>query len=142
MAKISPELEWLRPFLDSAAGLCNTARVKTIRGYAVPMDKSEQQDAQILVDNKTKQADILIRVMNHRSSAGRVVRRSPSYVSEVLDHFAHELAHLKHWEHTPEHFKLQTRIMRRFASVLKEQGITDTWARIKLPRTKKWRRRA
>jgi len=48
----------------------------------------------------------------------------------VLITLAHELAHLKHWEHTPEHFKLQTQILARFAKVLKDLGIKDTYQRI------------
>jgi len=140
--KMSPELLWLRPFVMCAKDLCNIKRIDGIRGYAVPLDKSEQGDAQIIETIATKRVVILIRVMNHRAKNGIVVSRSPSYISEILDHLAHELAHLKHWEHTPKHYKLQTTIMRRFASILEEQGITDTWKRIKLPQSKKWKCRA
>lgn len=138
--KISPELEWIRPFIRIAGEYVNTNRIKSVTGFAVPLGKSEQLDAHILVDNDTHKADLMIRVMNHYGAHGRITHRKPSYISEILDHLAHELAHLSEWEHTPTHFFLQHEIMKMFSCIMEKHNITDTWKRISLGTKGKWSR--
>lgn len=43
-------------------------------------------------------------------------------VIEILDCFAHELAHFKHSFHTPRHQKMTSRFMARFMTLLERQG--------------------
>jgi len=40
----------------------------------------------------------------------------------MLVHLAHELAHLVHEDHTPEHKKLECKLIRLFMSRLKKDG--------------------
>ena len=44
---------------------------------------------------------------------------------DILVHLAHELAHMEHWYHTPEHKHLECIIMGMFATRLKENGYTS-----------------
>ena len=49
----------------------------------------------------------------------------------MLGDFAHELAHVVHWEHTPEHWELECLIQMRFTAHLIEMGVKRVHVRFK-----------
>lgn len=44
---------------------------------------------------------------------------------DLLQYLAHELAHLEHWDHTPEHKLLECSIVNIFMTKLLEEGYTS-----------------
>lgn len=115
---ISPGLEWVREFLVQAAPLAPLHKLRSVKGYKT---KGKWQDyTQGLIWRKGRVREITIAeyVQTHRGHAPR----PPGIILEVL---AHELAHLVEWEHTPEHWILELKIMNRFARLCKRVGIKD-----------------
>lgn len=102
------------------------SKLSTIRGYRVGIGLNEKQRASI-VHYTNKKYCINLKTQNH-------VENGTAYkypiIEQILLDLAHELAHLKEWEHTPKHFKLQAKIMLHFSNVLKELGIVDHSTRI------------
>lgn len=46
-------------------------------------------------------------------------------IGTILQTFAHELAHMVHWDHTPEHAALEAAIYKRFAKRARTLGVKD-----------------
>lgn len=123
--RLTKNVEFLKPFLKGLR-LIQLSKVSTIRGYRVGTGLNEQQRASIIrYSNKKYCINLKVRnLTDHNNSY-----KHPT-IEQILIDLAHELAHLKEWEHTPKHFKLQAKIMLHFSNVLKELDITDHSTRI------------
>jgi hypothetical protein len=123
--KLTKNLNFLKPFLVGLR-LVQVSKVSVIRGYRVTTGLNEQQRASIIKYNNNKYC-INLKIQN-------LIDRGTDYkyptIEQILIDLAHELAHLKEWEHTPKHFKLQAKIMLHFSKVLKELNIMDHSTRV------------
>ena len=137
MARITRNIAWLHPFIKAASDLVPLDRVRMFYGYKVPLNNRSLADA-----STTKHSDgtfticleYLGRVqVKSGKTTFKYVSYSNQFLAEFLNSLAHEMAHLKCWEHTVKHYKLQLKIERRFVSVLKKLKVKNTWARTILP---------
>jgi hypothetical protein len=119
---------WLEPFVKSVAHLVPLHRINRIRGYSVPIDKGELQDAAITLPDKKRKYNINIRIKNNDYIKGK---QRNAYTAQILSHLSHELAHIKHWDHSPKHLMLEAKILLKFARVAGTMGIRDLWVRHK-----------
>ena len=110
-------MAWLRPFFNSAEGLIPLEKITSVKGYAIPLDKSIQSYANIYrtrgkfkITLNIKENDVLLET------------QLPKYLGLVLEDFAHELAHSHKdgWDHDYKHFALTAKVMLKFCKVLKK----------------------
>jgi hypothetical protein len=125
VTKLTKDVRWLEPYLRSASRLVPTHRLKAIRGFTVRAEEDFHFGRILTPDFKSFTMTLAL-----REQVGR--RVSPRYIVDILQTFAHELAHLKHWEHTPEHWALEAKIAARFAKVAKRLKLPDMCVK-KLP---------
>lgn len=119
--KFTKNVEWLKPFVKQIGYLAPLSKLQYIRGYKVRKGLNELAWASITKYSANRYT-ISLRVESLVKN-GR--KHKPSTIETTLLSLAHELAHLKHWEHTPEHFKLQARIISRFSLLLKKNRVYD-----------------
>lgn len=125
MTKIDKKLLWAQPYLKEASTLVNLDNLKELKGYYVYHTQGvARQEGQTLRTKNNKYTITL------RLNRGGAEQDGLIYLYDFLHTLAHELAHLKYWGHTHQHIKLTCKIFIKFAKVLKEQGITDTYKRI------------
>ena len=133
--KFWKSVEWLRPFINSGNGLVPLHKIREVMGFKVALHKQTQSAATTIKfysDRGGSATYFKITINTHdytvktlgNGKFKKVDHRELS-MSYVLDSLAHELAHLKYWEHSPEHLVLQCRIMARMAKVAGKKGITD-----------------
>lgn len=109
------------PYVNSVKDLVNLKKLTRIKGFKVSLNKSEQIDGQLtryLSDNTH-----VLTIRTHTITNGEYRKRT---LEAMLFTLAHELAHLKEWDHCVEHYALQLKILNRFTKVLKKQNITNT----------------
>ncbi len=130
-------VRWLEPFFAKTKGLLPLHKVELVMGFQVPLDRCEIINGRCLKDDQGR-CTITLRIMNqvwrvNMNSTFTGVKHTRRSIYSILCDFAHELAHVKHWDHTPEHWELECRITRRFISELKRREITnvDNWRRPK-----------
>ena len=117
MMKINKNMEWCRPFLNSAKDLIDFEQIAHVRGYIVPFNKIPRQEASI---TKLKNGKFIIAIRLNRAKGDRKTHYSRIFLPDVLDSIAHELSHATNWEHDASHMKLQYRIMQRFSNVVQK----------------------
>lgn len=125
--KYWPNVRWLSPFIESVAHLVPIERLSYIKGYKIRRNFEPAQEAQIIKTLPNGKCVITIKVIKYDK---RLKKHVNAYIANVLESLAHELAHLTHWEHTSNHFRLQAEIMMKFCNVMDEIGMTDTGVRI------------
>lgn len=103
---ISKSLEWTRPYIeDIALVIPKVKKIKKIHAMGASLHKIASCYAQLTVDNKSKRHVISI-YTNYATVVSlkpfkRVIK--PFSKVDILQTLAHELAHVLHWDHTPEH---------------------------------------
>lgn len=123
MIKLSKNIEWLRPFVNSVAHMVPLDKLKSIKGYRVQKNMEENQDGSLI--KYGGKYFMTIRIQNVPKPPKDMHYKNIRYAN-LLDTLAHELAHLVHWEHTAEHFRLQAQILLQFSYLLDKVGIEDT----------------
>lgn len=126
--KMTKNVMWLKPYIMSVKHLVPINKISKVCGYSVPLHKAEVQDAAIVYPSGKKKAVISIRMTNNDYINEKQLR---PYYAQVLNHLAHEMAHLKHFDHSPKHLELEARIMLKFAKVAAKLGVKDLWKRVK-----------
>lgn len=120
--KYSKDLEWLKPFVDSAHKLVNLDAIKSIRSYKVKAGLKEQTYGSII---KTVNGECRININPYVWN-----KKKKKYIGEtmsvVLDTLAHELSHIKHFNHNYKHFRTQSLILLKFSGIIKKLKIEDT----------------
>lgn len=122
MAKLDKKLLWVQPYLKEVSNLIPLESLKELKGYYVYETQGVARQEGQTIRNKSNKYTITLRL--NRGDAGLI------FMYDFLHTLAHELAHLKYFEHDYKHIKLTCKIFSKFAKVLKEQGITDTYQRI------------
>ena len=119
--KFSKNTEWLRPFIVASGKYVPIEKLRKVHGFRVAKGLEEQVDGSILKWNG--KFSINLRMQNLKEDKKKYQNVRYEALLVVL---AHELAHMLEWEHTPEHFRLMTQIMRRFVRVLRNLPVEDT----------------
>lgn len=122
--RIAPNMEWVRPYLEAVSDIIPLHRIAEVRGYKVPVSRQPQTEASIIVELQSGRAKIFVMLTGHRIK--RNGKRGKATYESLLLALAHELAHLKEWEHTSAHFTLTAKILNRFARVARKQKISNT----------------
>ncbi len=121
--KYSKNVLWLKPYVDAVKNVVNLDKICSIKGYRVALDKKPVCDGRTTKWEGKRKKVITIRIWEKDET-----KHLRSRYEAILETLAHELAHIDIVPfgcHSPEHFKLKSRIALRFASVLKKEGITD-----------------
>ena len=128
---IDPDLSWLSPYIGAAKN-CGIPvwRIRHIRGYWVPEDRQERQYASTIRRGNSKLTIMMLKWhqkyrkrSNGKFEVSHWVYADYKHLFEhTLDAFAHELAHLVHWEHTADRFILEKRVALAFARLAKKRG--------------------
>ena len=127
---------WLKPYVSSVAHLVPVHRVTEIIGFKVPLNKRDNTSAQITMFGNGS-CKITINLFNHaivslgNQKFKKIFFRHEN-IETVLMALAHELAHLKVWEHTPAHLELTAKILRVFAKTAAKQNVLDTSHRLRI----------
>ena len=129
--KYQTDVLWLKPFVDSTKDLIPLKQLQTVSGFKVTLGKLEQSDGNCLKCGRYY--DITLRtwqqVFSDDKECGHpyAFKHKRVWLSTLLTALAHELAHLRHWDHDIKHFELQSKILRRFVRVLKNKEVTNTY---------------
>ena len=126
--KYQKSVAWLEPFVKAAKGIVPVHKLTQLKGFKVTLDKVEDTDGQTLVD-VNKSVTITLRTHNHIYRANdngthTAYRHKPCPTEHMLWTLAHELAHLKEWNHTPTHLKVMSQLLRRFSRVLSQLQVS------------------
>lgn len=124
--KYTKNVEWLKDYVEAAEHLVPINQIKKVCGYKVKLGLVESQDAAIHVANSTASKFIITIKLYDQFKHNNKLQHVAMPLSCILDSLAHELAHLGTFDHEPEHFRLQNRIMSTFYKVLKKHKIDDT----------------
>lgn len=132
MTKYSRNTRWMKPYVEAVRDIVPLSRLQEVIGFKVPLDKSEQCSATI-IRYTGAWYKITLRLWDpkYKNLGGRKFLKTQhkrSDFASVLDSLAHELAHMIHWDHTPEHLILQSKILIRLARVAKKLGVKDTYS--------------
>jgi hypothetical protein len=135
MTRISKDLIWLQPFIKSVRSLVPLKKVRRFFAYKLPLDKRELAVAWCTNNNDgtyTISFSTHDRVVKRVGNCFEYTGYARRCRAEILDTLAHELAHLKYFDHDIRHYRLQLQIMWRFARVMERKGVKDTWSRKKI----------
>ena len=125
---------WLHPFLEVAQEYVSFNRFRAIESFKVPLEKTHRAYGRCLhyeYNNTYK-----IRLLTHRARyrprvKGRCDRQfKAAYytalsIETILETLAHELAHIKYWEHSLAHHRLTCELHLAFADVCVKIGEKD-----------------
>lgn len=136
--KFDKSCEWTRVLFNEVEHLVPAKvwrKLLRVKAYKVPIYKAqdnmaactwyEEDDTFVLSFLKTTRD---FKPTTKPTKAGKFIAQNVEYphrLSLLLEAISHEIAHLVHWEHTPEHFALQARIMLHWAKWLAKTGIKD-----------------
>jgi hypothetical protein len=123
--KYQKSVAWFKPFVESVADLVDLNRISSIRGFRVRKGYEEKTYGSAI--KYKRKFSINIKMWNYIKATDCYRRRTMAGVLEIL---AHELAHIHHWDHSPDHWRLQAQIQLRFTKVFEKFGIVDTSVRI------------
>lgn len=123
--KYTPNVLWLKPFIESVDHLVPIQHLDYVRGYKICKGFEESQYGAIHKDLSNGRYSITLKVIDYVRSKKQY---KYGYMNQILETLAHELAHLGVWEedHSPVHWKLQATILLRFGDVLEKLNIMDT----------------
>lgn len=116
---IVKELEWMRDYIDQVSHLLphikQLRRISSKRG-----NKEKWQHCHGLITYFDKKSyRITLYVTYHEMMSDQI---KPYSTIDLLQYLAHELSHLEHWEHTPQHKQLECIIMSLFMGKLAASG--------------------
>ena len=114
---------FLEPYTIVVQHIVPLHKLSKIKAYRVQLQNTIRVDG-LCTHLGNGKYNIALRLWDHNEISTRQIRTDIAY---VLDSYAHELAHLSRWEHTPKHMILQARIMKKFGQVARDLGIKDTY---------------
>lgn len=112
---------WLEPFYRSAEDLLpRTKRLQRVVGYTAAL--SSNSLAQCSTGNNR---NFIISIGAWYWLDKKRHKKRPIIAQHMLEDFAHELAHICEWNHTPRHVDYTARILRRFAKTAKKMNLKN-----------------
>jgi hypothetical protein len=115
--QIVKEYEWMRDYIDSIKHLLpNIKRLKKIS-----LKKGNKERWQHCHGLITYMDGNSYRITLYRNYHDLPSDKIKAYSTiDLLQYLAHELAHLEHWDHTPDHKQLECILMQIFMTKLKQ----------------------
>lgn len=123
--EISPELEWVRPYLKKVKRIVPVGKVPKILALKATKDKLHNFRAVIWKDEDTGKFErISLYLFVYRTKRIEpYIRHKVVYSKlDLLEHLAHELSHVTYWEHCPNRKILENRICNVFMKMLLDEG--------------------
>ena len=129
--RISPELEWIRPFVELVSP--KLPHIKLLDSIKSRRPKENCSENQTFHGQITKWYDgekHLITLYTHylkftiKKNDNVEIEIKPYTTLDILKHLAHELAHLEHWDHNAFHWALENELGKVFAVKLALDGYT------------------
>jgi hypothetical protein len=130
---ISSELSWLEEYVQIAKKkIKKKFKISRIKSRYTSKVKYRPYTAKIETEN-----DYLYLVsiyMDYEEPLNNASKRviKPYSKIDILRSLAHELAHICHWRHTPEHNELECRLLISFMRRLKKNGYVSEESEFKL----------
>jgi hypothetical protein len=116
---ITKELSWVRDYISSVKHLI--PKIKQLKRISSKRGNKErfQHFHGLITYYDKKSYRITLYVTWHDTLKDRIISYS---TIDLLRYLAHELSHLEHWDHTPDHASLESIIMGIFMVKLKQAG--------------------
>lgn len=118
------ELQWLEPYYEKVKHKLGNR--KLIKVYYIPLQKGKISRISGICGRHigTNQYDIGLYNQYWKTQRLRPLSRirKPLSTLDILHTFAHELAHMVHWDHTPDHKRLECQLMMMFMTMAKKDG--------------------
>jgi len=104
MRQLPKDLIWLKPYLEAVAHIIPLEKVQSIRYYkSRKHHKKEHHKAITYKSGNNKSFSIILRTKLPLDE--RLLLRYYDQ-EDVMFYLAHELAHVRYWEHTTKHLNL------------------------------------
>jgi hypothetical protein len=133
---IAKELEWVREYVQAIEHLLpEVKRLKRISARKAHKDYVQRVHAvcwEYYADKKSYKINLYVSKSSVASLRPLKIKLSKYSTMELLMNLAHELAHLRHWYHTPDHKALECSIALIFMTMLKTDGYESEEAEEKL----------
>jgi hypothetical protein len=128
--KLDDSLAWLEPYIRVAKRMDYlTSELKEIRGYYVTKRGIERQQAGCTKTGARCIITILKKTQTYSNSKnGKFkvdgwIEADENYMfEETLDNLAHEITHIKQWDHTADRHIAEKKLQLAFAKEAKKQG--------------------
>lgn len=116
--RISPKLEWLRPYLEIGIPFISKSKKITRLGHWEVTGRFGKREKAAIITNDDRKYRIYLK------SEGWPRGQNPAPFSkmEMLSHLAHELSHTRSWKHTPRQGRLEAKIWTAFLHKLESDG--------------------
>lgn len=121
--KLSKNMQWAEPYIEFVRHQVNLDKVLEVKGYEVPKGRK----CQVLGRCHPKGRKYTITMMLAEQG-------TPVTMNNALETLAHELAHVKEWEHSPKHLELTANILADFARVAEVEEVKDLSRNLKRKR--------
>lgn len=122
---IAKELEWTRSYIESVSQLLPHLR----QLKRISVKKANDKQIMRCIGNCTKYFDKFHYRITLYTTYSMVHSYNPLTIKvlqyssiDILRYLAHELAHLEHWDHTPDRLHLECMILSIFMTKLKADG--------------------
>lgn len=117
--KIVKSLEWVRDYINIVSHLL--PRIKELKKISSrKANKTYFQRFHGLITYYDKKSfRITLYITYHDVIKGKIASYSKI---DILQYLAHELAHLEHWDHSPQHKQLECVILSVFMTKLQQDG--------------------
>lgn len=125
--KYYKNMEFLKPYIESAKDLFPYKKFDVLKGYRVKKGKSEQTEGSIHMEDNGR-FTISLLTASYYPQEKKYKNKTLHF---ILDTLAHELAHAAEWEHTPRHYEIQSKVSLRFSKVLRKLKVKDSSLRIR-----------
>jgi len=124
--QITKRLEWLRPYLELAwPYIPRGKRITRVMAVRASVDKNQGFFGQLSTsDSRNYHMSLYTHYFSHTwwPEYRRSRKRKAFSKLDILQYFAHEIAHTAHWLHTPDHKILENQIANIFLKQLKKEG--------------------
>ena len=112
---------WFEPFYAAVEPmLAKSKRIARVVGYTAPYTS-----VSLAACSTGNQRTFTISVAAWYWLDPERTKKVPVIAQHMLENFAHEVAHVKHWEHTPDHVIFTAKILKKFGQVAKEMGLKN-----------------
>lgn len=126
MVKLADNVKWFEPYFGDVSHLVPLEHLEKVFGMFPRLDQLQHHHAHLVdeTDGRNHRKYISMYLLYTSTVKLKPLKRKIKAFSKVdlLEHLAHELAHLVHWKHTPNHKRLECEIMLKFMSRLQSTG--------------------
>ena len=117
----SKNLIWLEPFVNAVKHKIPLEKLKSIKGYRIPMSKEERSSGMCTALRGFYSITLLTHVQDRDTKTSKKFYRTKT-IEDLLATLAHELTHLVEWEHTAEFAKLYGYILEELEFLIFKRG--------------------